>query len=145
VPSVHVSTEIEIGTLLVIAVVLLAQTVLRRRYIAKGLPLTLCGMRRSSSDRWRLGLIRFGDNALEWYTLGGVSVRPRHRWLRQRLLLDVPELLRGSDSIPLLPGASRVPCSDGDSDFELALQGPAYTALRSWQEAAPPGYNVNVA
>jgi hypothetical protein len=145
VPSVLVSTEIVIGTLLVIAVVVLATTFLRRRYIAKGLPLTLCGMRRSPSDRWRLGLIRFGDNALEWYTLGGVSVRPRHRWLRQRLLLDVPELLRGGDSLPLLPGASRVPCSDGDSDFELALQGPAYTALRSWQEAAPPGYNVNVA
>jgi hypothetical protein len=145
VPSVLVSTEIVIGTLLVVAVVVLATTYLRRRYIAKGLPLTLCGMRRSESDRWRLGLIRFGDNALEWYALGGVSVRPKHRWLRQRLLLDAPDPLRGSESIPLLPDASRVPCSDGDSEFELALQGPAYTALRSWQEAAPPGYNVNVA
>jgi hypothetical protein len=38
-----------------------------------------------------------------------------------------------------------VPCADGDKRFELALQGPAYTALRSWQEASPPGYNVNVA
>lgn len=144
-PSVLVSTEIVIGTLLVAAVVVLATTYLRRRYIAKGLPLTLCGLRRSESDRWRLGLIRFGDNALEWYALGGVSVRPKHRWLRQRLLLDAPEALQGSDAIPLLPDASRVPCSDGDGAFELALQGPAYTALRSWQEAAPPGYNVNVA
>ncbi|WP_256792614.1 DUF2550 domain-containing protein [Terrabacter sp. Ter38] len=144
-PSVLASTEIVIGMLLVVAVVVLATTYLRRRYIAKGLPLTLCGMRRTESDRWRLGLIRFGDNALEWYALGGVSVRPKHRWLRQRLLLDAPEPLSASDSIPLLPDASRVPCSDGGSDFELALQGPAYTALRSWQEAAPPGYNVNVA
>ena len=144
-PSVLVSTEIVIGTLLVVAVVVLATTYLRRRYIAKGLPLTLCGLRPSGSDRWRLGLIRFGDNALEWYTLGGVSVRPRHRWLRQRLLLDAPVPLRGSASLPLLPDASRVPCSDGDSEFELALQATAYTALRSWQEAAPPGYNVNVA
>ncbi|NUR82003.1 MAG: DUF2550 family protein, partial [Dermatophilaceae bacterium] len=62
-----------------------------------------------------------------------------------RLVLDAPELLVGRDSIPLLPDASRVPCADGDGTFELALQGPAYTALRSWQEAAPPGYNVNVA
>ena len=144
-PSVLVSTEIVIGTLLVVAVVVLATTYLRRRYIAKGLPLTLCGLRCTQTDRWRLGLIRFGDNALEWHTLGGVSVRPKHRWLRQRLVLDAPELLVGRDSIPLLPDASRVPCTDGDSDFELALQGPAYTALRSWQEAAPPGYNVNVA
>ena len=144
-PSVLVSTEIVIGTLLVIAVVVLATTFLRRRYIAKGLPLTLCGLRQSDGDRWRLGLIRFGDNALEWYSLGGVSVRPKHRWLRQRMLLQAPDRLRGHESIPLLPDASRVPCTDGDSDFELALQGPAYTALRSWQEAAPPGYNVNVA
>lgn len=144
-PSVLVSTEIVIGTLLVVALAVLATTYLRRRYIAKGLPLTLCGVRHRETDRWRLGLIRFGDNALEWYSLGGVSVRPKHRWLRQRLLLDVPEPLTGGDAIAVLPDASRVPCSDGDSDFELALQGPAYTALRSWQEAAPPGYNVNVA
>ena len=144
-PSVLVSTEIVIGTLLALTVVILTTTYLRRRYIARGLQLTLCGLRQPGTARWRLGLIRFGDNALEWYTLGGVSVRPRHRWLRQRLLLEAPEPLHGSDSIPLLPDANRVPCSDGDSDFELALQGPAYTALRSWQEAAPPGYNVNVA
>jgi hypothetical protein len=145
VPSALISSEIVIGTLLVVAVVVLATTYLRRRYIAKGLPLTLCGLRRPGTDRWRLGLIRFGDNALEWYTLGGVSLRPKGRWLRQRLLLEAPELLSGPESIPLLPGASRVPCADGDKRFELALQGPAYTALRSWQEASPPGYNVNVA
>jgi hypothetical protein len=145
VPSVLESTEIVIGTLLVVAAVVLATTYLRRRYIAKGLPLTLCGLRRSQTDRWRLGLIRFGDNALEWHALGGVSMRPKHRWPRQRLVLDAPLPLLGGDSIPVLPDASRVPCTDGDSDFELALQGPAYTALRSWQEASPPGYNVNVA
>jgi len=145
VPSALISTEVVVGTLLVAAVVVLATTYLRRRYIAKGLPLTLCGLRRPGTDRWRLGLIRFGDNALEWYTLGGVSLRPKRRWLRQRLLLEAPVLLQGADSIPLLPGASRVPCSDGDHRFDLALQGPAYTALRSWQEASPPGYNVNVA
>ncbi|WP_374970073.1 DUF2550 family protein [Terrabacter sp. BE26] len=144
-PSALISTEVLIGTLLMAAVVVLATTYLRRRYIAKGLPLTLCGLRRPGTDRWRLGLIRFGDNALEWYTLGGVSLRPKRRWLRQRLLLDAPVPLQGAESIPLLPGASRVPCSDGDDRFDLALQAPAYTALRSWQEASPPGYNVNVA
>ena len=144
-PSVLVSSEIVIGTLLVIAVVVLATTYLRRRYIAKGLPLTLCGMRRPHNPRWRLGLLRFGDNALEWYTLGGVSLRPKYRWQRQSLMLDAPKPLAGQDAIPLLPEASRVPCTDGLRYFELALQGPDYTALRSWQEAAPPGYNVNVA
>jgi hypothetical protein len=145
VPSVLVSTEIVIGTLLVIAVLVLAITYLRRRYISKGQPLTLCGLRMRGQHRWRLGLIRFGDNALEWYTLGGVSLRPKHRWQRQLLLLDAPQPLTPEEAIPLLPDASRVSCTDGTSQFVLALQGPDYTALRSWQEAAPPGYNVNVA
>jgi hypothetical protein len=145
VPSVLVSTEIVVGTLLVVAVLVLATTYLRRRYIAKGLPLTLCGLRLPSAPRWRLGLIRFGDNALEWYALGGVSLRPKHRWQRQSLLLDAPRALAVEEAIPLLPDASRVPCTHHGRAFDLALQGPDYTALRSWQEAAPPGYNVNVA
>lgn len=145
-PSALVNTEIAIGTLLVLVLVVLAITWFRRRYIAKGLQLTLCGTRPASDERWRMGLIRFGDNALEWYALGGVSLRPKHRWERQALRLEAPVMLIGADAIPVLPDAYKVEASvAGGAPFELALQGPAYTALRSWQEAAPPGYNVNVA
>lgn len=144
-PSALVNTEIAIGTLLVVVLVVLAITWFRRRYIAKGLQLTLCGTRPAGDDRWRVGLIRFGDNALEWYSLGGVSLRPKHRWPRQSLRLEAPVLLIGPDAIPVLPDAYRVEARVAGEQFELALQGSAYTALRSWQEAAPPGYNVNVA
>ena len=134
-----------IGTLLVIVLGVLGATWFRRRYIAKGLQLILCATRPTSHDRWRVGLIRFGDNALEWYSLGGVSLRPKQRWQRQTLRLEAPVLLLGADAIPVLPDAYKVEAHEGARGFELALQGPAYTALRSWQEAAPPGYNVNVA
>ncbi len=144
-PTALVSTEIVVGTLLLVIAVVLATTFLRRRYIARGLPLTLCGLREAPGRRWRLGHIRFGENALEWYSLGGVSLRPRHRWDRQSLMLNVPLPLADGDSIAVLPDAMGVSASDGNDDFELALQSPAYTALRSWQEASPPGYNVNVA
>lgn len=144
-PSALVSTEIAIGTLLVAALLVLAATYLRRRYIAKGQPLTLCGFRAGGSDRWHLGLMRLADNALEWYTLGGVSLRPKRRWQRQALLLEAPRLLAPEDALALLPDAYGVSCTDRVETFELALQGPDYTAVRSWQEAAPPGYNVNVA
>jgi hypothetical protein len=145
VPSALASTEIVIGALVLIAVALLGMVWGRRRYIAGGLPLTLCAMRPAGTTRWRLGLIRFGDNALEWFSLGGVALRPRHRWQRQRMRLEAPVGLTGSDVIAVLPDAFRVPFHDGSAEFELALQGPDYTALRSWQEAAPPGWNVNVA
>lgn len=144
-PSALVNTEIVIGTLLVVVLVVLAATWFRRRYIAKGLQLTLCGTRPTGDDRWRVGLIRFGDNALEWYSLGGVSLRAKHTWPRQTLRLDAPVMLIGTDSIPVLPDAYKVQASVGSRSFELGLQASAYTALRSWQEAAPPGYNVNVA
>jgi hypothetical protein len=38
-----------------------------------------------------------------------------------------------------------VPCSHHGRRFELALTPGAYTALRSWAEAAPPGSAANVA
>ena len=144
-PSALVSTEIVVGTLLVIVAAVLAVTYLRRRYIAGGLPLTLCGLRDNSGDRWRVGLLRLGDGALEWYSLGGLSLRARRRWQRQTLLLEAPTVLGRGDSPSLLPGASGVACTDGEQAFQLALQRPDYMAVRSWQEAAPPGYNVNVA
>ncbi len=144
-PSVLVSSEIVIGTLLVIALTVIAAIYLRRRYISGGQPLTLSGYRSGGSDRWHLGLMRLGDNALEWYSLGGVSLRPKHRWRRQALLLEAPRTLPHAEAIALLPDACAVVCTDRVDTFELALQGPDYTAVRSWQEAAPPGYNVNVA
>ncbi len=49
-PSALVSTEIVIGALVLIAVVLLAMIWGRRRYIAGGLPLTLCAMRTGRVD-----------------------------------------------------------------------------------------------
>ncbi|MDN5797975.1 MAG: DUF2550 domain-containing protein [Intrasporangium sp.] len=144
-PSALVSTEIVIGILLVAVALVLVVTYARRRYIAHGQPLTVCAVRPESVKRWRLGLIKFGDNALEWYALGGVSVRPRHRWARQSLLLETPGPLPPGESIPVIPAAQRVPCTSGSERFDLALAHADYTALRSWQEAAPPGYNVNVA
>ncbi|MEO7130142.1 MAG: DUF2550 domain-containing protein [Dermatophilaceae bacterium] len=144
-PSALVSIEVVVGTVLTIVAVVLAVTYLRRRYISRGLILTLCGYRSTEADRWRLGLLRFGNSALEWYTLGGVSPRPRHVWQRQALLLESPLPLPPDQTLNLLPEASRVLCTEAGKDFELALQRSAYMALRSWQEAAPPGYNVNVA
>jgi hypothetical protein len=38
-----------------------------------------------------------------------------------------------------------VECHDGTDVFSLALAPAAYTAMRSWLESSPPGFNVNVA
>lgn len=37
------------------------------------------------------------------------------------------------------------PADRGTDTFELAMAPAAYTAMRSWLESSPPGFNVNVA
>lgn len=143
-PSALASTEIVIGALALLTVIVVGFVYLRRRLIAGGQQLTLCAVRCPGTSGWRVGLARLGDNALEWFSLGGVSLRPRHRWQRQTLLLGTPHRLE-AHVVQLLPGAYAVDCTSGDEVFELALQVPDYTAVRSWQEAAPPGFGVNVA
>ncbi len=144
-PSPLISLEIVVGVLLGVLAVGFAGVFLRRRSIARGKLLTLCGVRHPHDDRWRVGLARFGTNRLEWFPLVGVTLRPRHTWDRLLLELDAPLTLEGSDRIDLLPDAFGVSCVYGDVQFDLAVQPPAYTALRSWLEASPPGAQANVA
>jgi hypothetical protein len=144
-PTVLVSAEILVGVLVGVVCVALASVFIRRRAIAGGKLLTLCGYRRPAGGRWRLGLARFGSNRLEWFSIVGLTLRPRHSWDRMGLDLDAPLTLQGLDRIDLLPDAVGVRCSYGDVEFDLAVQPPAYTALRSWLEAAPPGSGADVA
>ncbi len=144
-PSVLAYVEFAVGTLVGLVIALLAVVFVRRRTIARGKILTVCGVRRSGAARWRLGLVRFGTERLEWYSLGGLSLRPKFHWERTGLDLEAPSPLVGEQRIDELPEGMRVPCRYAGESFELALQMPAYMALRSWLEAAPPGYNVHVA
>jgi len=143
-PTALISVEIVVGVLVGVVCVALAGVFIRRRVIAGGKLLTLCGFRRPGGGRWRLGLARFGSTRLEWFALVGLTLRPRHSWDRVGLDLDAPLTLEGLDRIDLLPEAVGVRCSYGEAQFDLAVQPPAYTALRSWLEAAPPGSTSDV-
>lgn len=138
-----ISAESLIGLALVLVVLFLLATFARRRALARGKPLVLCAMRDEHHPRWHLGLARYGSTGLDFYSLGGFSVRPRHRWPRSELVLGRPDALR--DRPQILPVDSvHVLARHRDRDFELALGRGAYTALRSWLEASPPGLGVNV-
>lgn len=141
-PSPVVLVEIALGVLLALAVLAVLATFARRRIISGGSPLMICGYRPMGATRWRLGYLKFAGRTLEWYPLGGVSFRPFHRWSRGGLLLDMPQVLPVAAGPSLIPGAVGVPCSIGAESFELAVPQADYTALRAWQEAAPPGQGV---
>lgn len=144
-PAPLASVEIVVGVLVAVAVLLLAGVFVRRRVLARGRLLTLCGLRPLGGDRWRLGLARLGSSQLEWFPLVGVSFRPHRSWERVGLDLEAPVTMEGTERIDLLVDAVSVRCYHGDEGFDLAVQPAAYTALRSWWEAAPPGSRANVA
>ncbi len=144
-PSALTSVELVVGVLVVLLCLAGAGVFVRRRAIAGGTLLMLCGRRSLGDSHWRLGLVRFGSTQLEWFPLMGLTLRPRHTWDRLDLDLDAPASLEGLDRIDLLPDAFGVRCFYRAEEFELAVQLPAYTALRSWVEAAPPGSQANVA
>lgn len=139
-PDLLISLEILAGIAIGVVITYVLAIVVRRRTISRGKILTLCGLRRSGVVPWRLGLVRFGNGKLEWFTLGGISWRPRYRWARRELELGSPSELPAGSAPDVLTDPVGVSCRHGEMVFDLALQRPAYTALRAWLEAAPPGH-----
>ncbi len=135
--------EIVVGTLALLAVLALAYIFVRRRLLSSGAPLMLCALRLPGRSSYRLGLLRFSGSTVEWFTLIGPSPRPVRSWDRPRLELGPPE--PAQEAVSGLPDAVTVQCHYDSEEFGIALAPHAYTAMRSWLESSPPGFNVNVA
>jgi len=138
-----VSAEVVAGALILLALLALTYIFVRRRLLASGAPLMLCALQPHGRSQYRLGLLRFAGSSLEWFTLIGPSPRPARTWERPRLELGPPGMPQ--TAIAGLPEAVTVDCHYGSDTFALALAPSAYTAMRSWLESSPPGFNVNVA
>jgi Protein of unknown function (DUF2550) len=138
-----ISAEVVAGTLVLLALFALAFIFVRRRSLAAGAPLMLCALQPHGGSSYRMGLMRFAGSTLEWFSLIGPSLRPSRSWERARLDLDAPSA--SEQLIAGLPEAVTVRCHYGSDTFDLALAPSAYTAMRSWLESSPPGFNVNVA
>ncbi|MGB8384764.1 MAG: DUF2550 domain-containing protein [Dermatophilaceae bacterium] len=137
-PDLLVSVELAVGILLGLGLGFIALVFLRRRTIARGRVLTMCGLRQASTG-WRMGLVRYGVGQLEWYALGGLTIRPKYRWEQRVLELGSPAPASLGEGLDVLSDPVAVTCRYQGSTFQLALSEAAYTALRSWLEAAPPG------
>lgn len=133
--------ELVVGAVVALLVLSLAFLWLRRRHIGQGRPLLFCALRSEAEPRWRLGLVRFRGEKLEWFSVVGPRLGPERTWIRHELDLGVPRSI--GDEIPGLAEAVAVPT--GTSGAELAMQPASCTAIRAWHESSPPGLNVNVA
>lgn len=99
---------------------------------------------RGTDGTWRRGTLRFTDNRLAIKGPGGLAAGP---WIRGNLDLGVAGALdlHEAEALGRDGGLIRVPVAYGTARFELALGEQHYTALRSWVEAVPPGWNSQVA
>ena len=119
--DVLLSAEVLVAAVALLLILFLVLTFARRRAIGRGKPLVLCAIRLPGETRWRVGMARYGSSRLDWFRLGGFTVRARARWHRTELQLDSPYALQGRDRIGLVPDAVGVPCHYRGSTCELAL------------------------
>ena len=104
-----------------------------------------CAYRAGGSADWSRGLLHYDTGRLDHYGRGGPFRGALHHWQRSGLELGFAREQDPAEVSWLDAPVIAVPCQYADDRFELALGLEHYTALRSWLESVPPGWNANVA
>lgn len=105
-----------------------------------------CGFR-AGHRGWSVGTLSYEADRLVYRARSsGMRQRERH-WQRSGLGVGIGHMLDGAQVTDRWHDREVVvvACTYADESFELAISEGRYTALRSWVEAVPPGWNVNVA
>lgn len=127
--------------ILVIAVGLLVLA-LRRRALARGggtVELSLRLKPGTHGRGWVLGTARFEGDALQWYRVFSLAMRPRRTLTRRDLVVLSQREPTGAERLSLLAGAVVMECRSSAGPVELAMGSSAVTGFLAWLEAAPPG------
>lgn len=92
---------------------------------------------------WQRGELRFDYSRLSLHAAGRGGAEIAH-WQRPAVELGQAWPLGAGDGEALGLPTGSIACALSTA-YELAMDPLNYTALRSWHEAAPPGWNANVA
>ncbi|MDR1077269.1 MAG: DUF2550 domain-containing protein [Propionibacteriaceae bacterium] len=128
--------------LLIVAVVWL---VFRRSYLGGGPGTFECYLRPGRSDfnrRWWHGVARYQGDALLWYPLLSLSLRPRCQLRRFQIDIGPHRWPTSNERTFLFEGQQIVQLTGRQSESdtcELAMSPSAVTGLLAWVESAPPG------
>ena len=125
--------------LLLIVVLLAAGLTLRRYLLERGGGTVECGLR-LPGGRWRLGVAAYRTDALCWYQVFGLLLRPSQVFPRRTLSVLSRRAADRAEETSLGAGAVVVRCrvGEGDGTVELAMGESALTGFLAWLEAAPP-------
>lgn len=130
------------GLLALALVLVAAYLVVRRRLLARyGGTFDLSVRVRSHRPGrgWVLGVGRYNNDALEWFRIFSLSLRPAQTYRRNRLEVGARRSAQGAEEYALYDDAIVVECFYADRSVELAMTEAALTGLLAWLEAAPPG------
>jgi hypothetical protein len=124
---------------LIIVVLLAAGLTLRRYLLERGGGTVECGFRLPGGS-WRQGVAAYRTDALCWYQVFGVQVRPNQVFSRRTLSVLSRRPADPAEEASLGVGAVVVRCRAGEADgaVELAMGESALTGFLAWLEAAPP-------
>ena len=129
--------------LVALALVLVAvYLVVRRRLLARNggtFDLSVRVRAHRSGRGWVLGVGRYNADALEWFRIFSLSMRPARTYRRPLLEVGARRTAEGAEEYALYDDAIVVDCRYGDQPVELAMTDAALTGLLAWLEAAPPG------
>ncbi|GGG01163.1 hypothetical protein GCM10007304_13960 [Rhodococcoides trifolii] len=141
--------EIAVIAVLVILAALAGVALFRVRKIrGAGTPAILRKMPAGPGDRWRHGVIRYGEGSLVFYQL--TSIRPGPDVHMDRQTIEVIARRRPMDSEhDLMSDATVVTEIRGEligggqtRVLEIAMESGAFTAFMSWVESRPSGRSL---
>jgi hypothetical protein len=137
---------LDIAGLLALVLVLVAVClIVRRRMLARSggtFDLSVRVRAHRPGRGWVLGVGRYNSDALEWFRIFSLSLRPARTYRRSRLQVGPRRALRGAEEYALYEDAVVVECRYADELVELAMTEAALTGLLAWLEAAPPGHGI---
>jgi len=103
----------------------------------------------SRRPRWRLGVAVLTGTALHWYPVFGLSRKPALRLPRDDMEIAQRMAPGSQDSDAVPPGFQIIVLRCGSyagapADHWAAMERDAVSAVSSWLESAPPGYNLTI-
>ena len=132
--------------LVALALVLVAvYLVVRRRLLARNrgtFDLSVRARSHKAGRGWVLGVGRYNADALEWFRIFSLSMRPARTYRRPLLQVGPRRGAQGAEEYALYDDAIVVECRYAHEVVELAMSESALTGLLAWLEAAPPGRDL---
>lgn len=140
-----------IFAVVLVLIVLAAAALASRRYLLERSGGTIdCALRSpAGSGAWRLGVLMYARDSLQWHGALGVLLRPERTFHRRALSVVAQRPAEPSEAVTLgkdrivveaavKPSADAFDSLDGEH-VELAMTEQALTGFLAWLEASPPG------